>query len=75
MNSSEAEKAKKVGEVIKSIREEKNMTQAEVAKKAGFKNTNYYAVIERGEAEAGFTKMQKIAEALGVDISEILGTK
>ncbi len=62
--------AKQAGKRIKEIREKKKLTQAEVAKKAGM-NINYFAVIERGEVVTTWPKLQKISDALGVDISEI----
>lgn len=65
---------KRVGNNIKRIREEKKLTQEQVAKKAGIK-TNYFAVIERGEVMTNPEYLAKISKALGVDISEILGTK
>ena len=70
MNS--LEEAKRVGKRLKKLREKARLTQAEVAKRAGIKSTNYYAVIERGEVVTKWPKLQKIAGALEVDISEIL---
>ncbi len=61
-----------VGKRIKTIREESNLTQAEVAKKAKL-NVNYFAVIERGEVTTSSEKLKKISDALGVDISKITG--
>ena len=59
-----------VGKRIKTIREKANMTQAEVANKAGI-NVNYFAVIERGEVTTSSEKLKKISDALRVDISKI----
>jgi len=59
-----------VGKNIKRIREKANLTQAEVAKKAGI-NVNYYAVIERGEVTTSSEKLTKIAHALGVSVADI----
>ncbi|MDO8659484.1 MAG: helix-turn-helix transcriptional regulator [Candidatus Parcubacteria bacterium] len=56
---------KNLGQKIKVAREKKKMTQAEVAEKAGM-NTNYYAVIERGEINPSYETLKKIAEALGI---------
>jgi len=61
-----------VGKRIKTIREESNLTQAEVAKKAKL-NVNYFAVIERGEVTTSSEKLKKISDALGVDVSKITG--
>jgi len=59
-----------VGKNIKRIREKANLTQAEVAKKAGI-NVNYFAVIERGEVTTSSEKLTKIAVALGVSVADI----
>ena len=61
-----------VGRRIKSIREKAGLTQADVAKKAGMKSVNYFAVIERGEVATSPENLAKISKALGVDISEII---
>ncbi len=61
-----------VGKRIKTIREKANLTQAEVAKKAGI-NINYFAVIERGEVTTSSEKLKKISDALGVDVSKVTG--
>ena len=61
-----------VGKRIKTIREDSNLTQAEVAKKAKL-NVNYFAVIERGEVTTSSEKLKKISDALGVDVSKITG--
>ncbi|HSW98179.1 MAG TPA: helix-turn-helix transcriptional regulator [Candidatus Saccharimonadales bacterium] len=63
-----------MGKRIKQIREEANLTQAQVAKKAGMK-ANYFAVIERGEVVTSSEKIKNIANALGVDISRITNPK
>lgn len=65
---------KRVSENIKRIREEKGLTQEQVAKKAGIK-TNYFAVIERGEVKTNPEYLLKISKALGVDLSEIVNPK
>ena len=55
---------------IKKIREQKGLTQEEVAKKAGI-FPNYYAKIERGTINTSVDKANKIAKALGVEVSDI----
>ncbi len=59
-----------LGNKIKTARENKKLTQAEVAKKTGL-NTNYYAVIERGEVKTSLENIEKICKALGIKL--ILG--
>lgn len=60
----------RIAERLKTLRTEKNMTQGEVAEKAGI-NTNYYAKVERGEVTASVPMLEKIADAISVDISEV----
>lgn len=62
---------KEIGLKLKKARGKKNLTQAQVAEKAGV-NTNYYACIERGEVNVSTEKLLKIIEVLGVKSSEIL---
>jgi transcriptional regulator with XRE-family HTH domain len=56
-----------LGKKLRETREKLNMTQEEVASKAGL-NTNYYAVIERGEVDPGMEKITKIFEVLGIKL-------
>ncbi len=58
-------------ENLRKIREQKGMTQDQVAKAAGI-NTNYYAVIERGEVNPTYEKIERIVKALEVKSSDIL---
>lgn len=46
-----------LGKKIRHAREEKGLTQVEVAEKADL-NTNYYACIERGEVNPSFEKFR-----------------
>ena len=62
---------KKLGERLKNAREKLSLTQAEVATKAGL-NANYYAVVERGEGNLSFEKLQRIMKVLGIKTLEIL---
>lgn len=64
MGLSQQEIAKKIKEKC----EQKKLTQAEVTKKAGL-NTNYYAVIERGEINTSIETLNKIFDALGIKLS------
>lgn len=61
----------KVGKRIKKFRERAKLTQEQVAQKAGL-NTNYFAVIERGEVTTGTPNLLKISKALGIDIIELI---
>lgn len=61
----------KFGQNLKKIRESKDLTQEELASKAGL-SANYYAKIERGEINITFKTLQKIVVALKTKSSEIL---
>ena len=56
---------------LKSLRLEKGLTQAKLAKDAGI-NDNYYARVERAEVVPTTDKLEKIVKALGVKSSEVL---
>ncbi len=56
-----------LGEKLKIAREKLKLTQAEVAKKAGW-GANYYACVERGEKNPTFEKLEKICEVLGLEL-------
>jgi len=60
-----------IGKNIKKARLKLNLTQAEVAEKAGI-HTNYFARIERGEENPSIDIIENIAKALKVKSSEIL---
>ena len=62
---------KKLGERLKNAREKLSLTQAEVATKAGL-NANYYAVVERGEGNLSFEKLQRIMKVLDIKSLDIL---
>lgn len=63
----------KIGYKIKKARENKNLTQEEVAKKAEM-SANYYAKIERGLIGTAPEKLYKIFKALEVEASDIFPT-
>lgn len=71
MNQASMELAEKIGEKIKKIREQQGSTQDNIAKKAGL-STNYYARVERGNANATVETLQNIVQALHVRSSDIL---
>ena len=65
------EQRKRLGSRFKKAREEKKMTQEELAKKAHV-SVNYYARIERGEENPRIDIINKIIKALGINSSQIL---
>ncbi|MCL4384103.1 helix-turn-helix transcriptional regulator [Patescibacteria group bacterium] len=52
---------------MREAREQKKMTQEEVAKKAGMTVT-FYAMMERGEANPSVAKLNKVLQVLGLKI-------
>lgn len=61
---------KKVAKKLKSLRLDRNLTQADIAEKAAM-STNYYAKIERGELRPSVDIYERIAKALKVTSSDI----
>jgi len=61
------EESKRIGETILSIRKEKNLTQAELAKKAGVYRTHILR-IEKGMYDVRLSVLCAIAKALGYRI-------
>lgn len=60
-----------MGQKLKQIRENKKMTQADVATKANI-TINYYARIERGEENPSLEVLKGLITALKVKSSDIL---
>ena len=61
----------KINEKIKIIRSLKSWTQEQVANKLGI-TTHAYAKIERGETDVNFSRLQQIAEVMGIDLLQLL---
>ncbi len=64
------ETTQKIAQRLKDVRLQKDLTQADVAKKASI-NANTYAKIERGEQAATVKMLNRIAVALNVELSDI----
>lgn len=60
--------SKKLGEAIRIAREKVNLTQEEVANKTNMTST-YYAMIERGEANPSWGKVNRILTVLNLKLS------
>ncbi len=60
-----------VNEKIRSIREAKGLTQENVAEKIGI-SSSVYGDIERGENDPKLSKLQKIADAFEIELSELV---
>lgn len=61
----------KVNEKIRFLRENKNLTQDEMAERLGM-STNGYAKIERGETRLTIPKLEQIVEVFDTDILELM---
>jgi transcriptional regulator with XRE-family HTH domain len=61
-----------VGDKVKRLRDERALTQEELASKASL-TVAALSRIERNNAEPRPTTRRKLAEALGVDPSELIG--
>ena len=61
----------KLGEIIKSKRLSKNLTQVELASHSGV-DRNYIGMVERGERNPSYLSLLKIAKGLNMSIYELL---
>jgi transcriptional regulator with XRE-family HTH domain len=61
----------KLGSKIKILREWKNYTQEYMAEKIGLTQSNY-SRIERDETDVTFTRLQKIAEVLNINVDDLV---
>lgn len=61
----------KFGQNLKKARTNANLTQEELAERAGL-HKNYYARVERGEENPSYETIEKIVKALKVKSSAVL---
>lgn len=62
---------KKFGQNLKKARIKANLTQEELADRAGL-HKNYYARVERGEENPSYETIEKIVKSLKVKSSAVL---
>jgi len=62
----------KINERLKIIRKFKGYSQEEMAEKLGY-SLSGYAKIEHGKTNLNFSKLERIAELMGVDLQKLLG--
>ena len=60
-----------IGRKLREAREQKNLSQEDVAKAAGI-SSSYYARIERGEENPSTAVVENICKALKIKSSDIL---
>lgn len=63
----------KLYENIKKYRKLKGMSQGELAKRTGYSNRSAISRIENGDIDLPQSKIMLFAEALGVDVGELMG--
>lgn len=61
---------KTAGQILREARLDKDLTQVEVATKAGI-HPNTYAKIERGENKPSSESIKKLIKVLGIESSKI----
>ncbi len=59
------------GKILRKLREERGITQEEIAKKLGYKNNSYIARVERGDFLPSKENLKKIAEILKIPFKEL----
>lgn len=59
-----------LGENIRAMRKERNLSQEEFSHRAGI-DRSYVGQIERGERNISFNNLYKIAEALNTSVSKL----
>ena len=62
---------KKFGTHLKELRIKQNLSQVELANKGSF-DRNYIGMLERGERNPSLKNLNRIAEALDIDLSTLL---
>lgn len=60
-----------LGKRIKTLREERGLSQEKFAEKCGFDRT-YISLIERGKRNPSYTNLLKVAEGLEISLSDLL---
>ena len=60
-----------IAKALRSVRQNKHMTQQQVANKAGI-NVNYYAKLEQAVSTPSLKMLQKVVVALGAHSSDVL---
>ncbi|WP_167758003.1 helix-turn-helix domain-containing protein [Deinococcus fonticola] len=59
-------------DALRRLRQEKGLSQEELAEKADL-HRNYVGSVERGERNVGVDNMERLAQALGVELVDMLG--
>ncbi len=62
-----------VQEKIRSLREQNNLTQTDMAVRMNL-SQNGYAKLERGESKLNLEKLQQLSDIFNIDITELVNT-
>ena len=63
----------KFGKRLRELRDERNLTQSELAEMIGL-STNFIGMVERGERNTSVDKIFKIANAFDITLAEFFKT-
>ena len=66
-------KAQFIGSQIKKARENKGISQLDLAKQLGFESATAISLIENGDRKVTAENLEKIANLLQIDIQSLLG--
>jgi transcriptional regulator with XRE-family HTH domain len=69
--SSEDDILKQFGDWLKNLRRNSNISQEDLAERAGF-SRSYYTEIETGRRNVSLLNLHKLAEALGIEVVDLL---
>lgn len=61
------------GKIIRTLRKEQNLTQADLSKMLNFKSASAVGMIEREERELNLDTLYKLSEIFNVSVDYILG--
>ncbi len=75
MIKKEEQSANTIGSRIKAVREERNLSQTELAEALGFQSATAISLIEKGERGIPAVLLQRISEVLHRDVKYFLGQR
>lgn len=62
---------RRLGKRCRQLREDRGLSQLDMVRKHGF-SLSHYQKIERGVLDARLSTLQRVAEAFGIGVSELL---
>ena len=70
MDNKDEKVFRELGKKLRDAREKAGLTQLELAEKAKI-NANYYAVVERGEKNISYEKLERVLKVLNIKSLDI----